>query len=171
MTSPFPGHASGGEWHCSITIIPCGWIWTNARGCTTCLKRCPTEAIRIRNNRASILNERCIDCGECIKVCANHAKVAVTDPLESIKRFKYLYRAARADAVCAVSGRASAGADHRVAVPAGLLWMCLRWRAAEIVSLRDQLRHARRGSPQAGDFFRLSGDSAADSGQLSGAAG
>ncbi len=42
-----------------------------------------------RNNRASILNERCIDCGECIKVCANHAKVAVTDPLESIKRFKY----------------------------------------------------------------------------------
>ena len=59
------------------------------KGCTTCLKRCPTEAIRIRNNRASILNERCIDCGECIKVCANHAKVAVTDPLESIKRFKY----------------------------------------------------------------------------------
>ena len=45
--------------------------------------------IRDRNNRASILNERCIDCGECIKVCANHAKVAVTDPLESIKRFKY----------------------------------------------------------------------------------
>ena len=38
------------------------------KGCTTCLKRCPTEAIRIRNNRASILNERCIDCGECIKV-------------------------------------------------------------------------------------------------------
>ena len=62
------------------------------KGCTTCLKRCPTEAIRIRNNRASILNERCIDCGECIKVCANHAKVAVTDPLESIKvikRYKY----------------------------------------------------------------------------------
>ena len=49
------------------------------KGCTTCLKRCPTEAIRIRNNRASILNERCIDCGECIKVCANHAKVAVTE--------------------------------------------------------------------------------------------
>ena len=59
------------------------------KGCTTCLKRCPTEAIRIRNNRASILHERCIDCGECIKVCTNHAKVAVTDPLESIKRYKY----------------------------------------------------------------------------------
>ncbi len=58
-------------------------------GCTTCLKRCPTEAIRIRNNRASIIHERCIDCGECIKVCASHAKVAVTDPLDAIKRFRY----------------------------------------------------------------------------------
>lgn len=45
------------------------------KGCTTCLKRCPTEAIRIRNNRASILNERCIDCGECIKVCADRKSV------------------------------------------------------------------------------------------------
>ena len=59
------------------------------KGCTTCLKRCPTEAIRIRDGHAIIKSERCIDCGECIKVCANHAKVAVTDPLESIKRFKY----------------------------------------------------------------------------------
>ena len=59
------------------------------KGCTTCLKRCPTEAIRIRHNRASIIHERCIDCGECIKVCVHHAKVAVTDPLDSIKAFKY----------------------------------------------------------------------------------
>ena len=59
------------------------------KGCTTCLKRCPTEAIRIRNNQACILHERCIDCGECIKVCAHHAKIAVTDPLESINSFKY----------------------------------------------------------------------------------
>ena len=59
------------------------------KGCTNCLKRCPTEAIRIRNNRAVILDERCIDCGECIKVCESHAKIAVTDPLDSIYRFKY----------------------------------------------------------------------------------
>ena len=38
------------------------------RGCITCVKRCPTEAIRVRNGKARILKERCIDCGECIRV-------------------------------------------------------------------------------------------------------
>ena len=59
------------------------------RGCTNCLKRCPTEAIRVRGGRAHIIDERCIDCGECIRVCDYHAKVAVTDPLSSISNFKY----------------------------------------------------------------------------------
>ena len=59
------------------------------RGCTNCLKRCPTEAIRVRGGRAHIIDERCIDCGECIRVCDYHAKVAVTDPLSSISAFKY----------------------------------------------------------------------------------
>lgn len=59
------------------------------KGCTNCLKRCPTEAIRVRGGRAHIIDERCIDCGECIRVCEYHAKIAITDPLSSISRFHY----------------------------------------------------------------------------------
>ena len=36
-------------------------------GCINCIKRCPTEAIRVRNGKAAILNARCIDCGVCIR--------------------------------------------------------------------------------------------------------
>ena len=35
------------------------------KGCINCIKRCPTEAIRVRGGKASINNKFCIDCGEC----------------------------------------------------------------------------------------------------------
>lgn len=58
-------------------------------GCTICLRRCPTEAIRIRNGKARIIKERCIDCGECIRVCPYHAKKAFADDLDAIKKYKF----------------------------------------------------------------------------------
>ncbi|MGE5549203.1 MAG: [Fe-Fe] hydrogenase large subunit C-terminal domain-containing protein [Bacteroidota bacterium] len=59
------------------------------RGCTNCIKRCPTEAIRVKEGKARINTGRCIDCGECIRICENHAKRAVSDSLEIIARYKY----------------------------------------------------------------------------------
>lgn len=58
-------------------------------GCTTCLKHCPTEAIRIRNNHAVINQERCIDCGECIRVCPHNAKKAKCSKLSAMDKFKW----------------------------------------------------------------------------------
>lgn len=59
------------------------------KGCTHCIKRCPTEAIRVRNGKAVIKNERCIDCGECIRMCPYQAKRAIHDKLEKYKDYKY----------------------------------------------------------------------------------
>lgn len=58
-------------------------------GCTDCIKRCPTEAIRVRNGKAVIMPERCIDCGNCISVCNQKAKKAITDSLDIILKYPY----------------------------------------------------------------------------------
>lgn len=54
-----------------------------------CMRICPTEAIRTRNGKAHILEEKCIDCGECITVCPTGAIVPLTDPTGELSKFKH----------------------------------------------------------------------------------
>lgn len=67
----------------SVTLDP-----EKCKGCTTCLRYCPTEAIRVRKGKAFIIDERCIDCGECIRVCPHGAKKAVSDSMAALEKFK-----------------------------------------------------------------------------------
>ncbi len=67
------------------------------RGCTVCLRACPTEAIRVIRSRAEILEDRCIDCGQCVTVCPHHAVGVLSDSLECQKN--YLYNIALVDTV------------------------------------------------------------------------
>ena len=57
------------------------------RGCTSCIKSCPTEAIRVRGRKATILPDRCIDCGNCIRVCPHKAVKSVGDSLDCLKEY------------------------------------------------------------------------------------
>ncbi len=42
-------------------------------GCGDCMKRCPGEAISLKEEKAVIDDEKCIGCGECIIICPNSA--------------------------------------------------------------------------------------------------
>ncbi len=59
------------------------------RGHMVCMRHCPTQAIRVRDGKAVISEELCIDCGTCISVCPSGAIVPITDPVAEISHFKY----------------------------------------------------------------------------------
>ena len=58
-------------------------------GCTNCIMRCPTSAIRVRDGKARIDQDLCVNCGECVRICEHHAKIPVYDPLSRMNDFEY----------------------------------------------------------------------------------
>ena len=59
------------------------------QGRMACMRVCPTQAIRVRNRKASLLNDRCIDCGECVSACPNRAIVPLTSSFSDLSQYKY----------------------------------------------------------------------------------
>lgn len=53
--------------------------------CYKCLKECPVKAIRISDNQARIVKERCILCGRCTNICPQNAKSVHSD-INKVKR-------------------------------------------------------------------------------------
>lgn len=67
-------------------------VYLNAKlckGCINCIKRCPTQAIRVQNGIARIIKEFCTDCGECVRICPQNAKKTKHDNISILKNFKY----------------------------------------------------------------------------------
>ncbi|MBP1924918.1 iron only hydrogenase large subunit-like protein [Sedimentibacter acidaminivorans] len=58
------------------------------KGCTNCMKRCPTQAIRIKEGKAYIDSKRCIHCGECVKICPHEAYSAQSVESHKEKNYK-----------------------------------------------------------------------------------
>lgn len=66
------------------------------RVCFTCVRECPVKAIRIVNGQAEVVSERCIGCGNCVKVCRQEAKVY----LEQISQVSELLRSGQRTVAC-----------------------------------------------------------------------
>jgi iron only hydrogenase large subunit-like protein len=58
-------------------------------GCMSCMRECPTEAIRIRDGKAIILDALCVDCGICFAACDRHAIEYTGGPVEFDDDFEY----------------------------------------------------------------------------------
>ncbi|OGF65194.1 MAG: hypothetical protein A2Y62_17650 [Candidatus Fischerbacteria bacterium RBG_13_37_8] len=67
---------------------------TRCDGKMACMRICPTYAIRVKQGAARIINNLCIDCGECIKVCPNKAIKPITNTFKDINSIGPVYAVA-----------------------------------------------------------------------------
>jgi len=54
-----------------------------------CMRACPTHAIRVKNGKAHLIPELCIDCGSCLQACPSKAISATTISLAELDNFKF----------------------------------------------------------------------------------
>ncbi|MCK8816624.1 sigma 54-interacting transcriptional regulator [Natroniella sulfidigena] len=49
---------------------------TKCKRCYSCVRQCPVKAIKVEDNQALIVDDRCINCGYCLDACARNAREA-----------------------------------------------------------------------------------------------
>jgi NAD-dependent dihydropyrimidine dehydrogenase PreA subunit len=42
-------------------------------GCGDCVESCPTESLKVENEKITVNNDECSDCGACVDVCEKGA--------------------------------------------------------------------------------------------------
>ena len=52
---------------------------SNCRSCFRCVRGCDVKAISFKNQKAEIMDDLCILCGACVKVCPQDAKIYLSD--------------------------------------------------------------------------------------------
>lgn len=55
-------------------------------GCTRCVRRCPTKALRVRFGRVVHKQAACIGCGNCLRICPTGAVRSATTDLSHLKK-------------------------------------------------------------------------------------
>jgi len=54
-----------------------------------CMRACPAHAIRVKNGKAHVISELCIDCGSCLGACPTGAITATTIKFAELDRYKF----------------------------------------------------------------------------------
>ena len=70
-------------------LYPVYTLNNECHDCYKCVRECHVKAISIQQGHASVLPEKCIACGNCVKTCPNNAKRVRND----IEKVKNLFRA------------------------------------------------------------------------------
>ena len=66
-------------------LYPVYTLKNECHDCYKCIRECHVKAIKIQDNSASVMDEKCIACGHCVTVCPSGAK-RVRNDIENVKR-------------------------------------------------------------------------------------
>jgi iron only hydrogenase large subunit-like protein len=78
----------------------------------TCIRTCPAKAIKIADGYAQIISSRCISCGHCVTMCANHA-ITVRDEKQQMRELIKSGQTVAALCDPAISGEFTDITDYR----------------------------------------------------------